>query len=151
MTTAFLTGDIERDEGCVLRAYQDTVGVWTIGVGHTGPDVHKGLIWTQAQADAQLAQDIGGVVHGLDTRLPWWRKLNDGRQDVLVNMGFNLGVDGLLSFHHTLDATEEAAYAQAAADMLLTQPWRRQVGDRAVRLAAQMKSGARATPKAKAA
>lgn len=31
---------------------------WTIGWGHTGPDVHHGLIWTQAQADAALLDDM---------------------------------------------------------------------------------------------
>jgi lysozyme len=31
---------------------------WTIGYGHTGPDVHIGLVWTQAQADAALLADM---------------------------------------------------------------------------------------------
>ena len=43
---------IKRFEGCELEAYQDAVGIWTIGYGHTGSDVHKGLKITQAQADA---------------------------------------------------------------------------------------------------
>ena len=50
--------DLENEfEGCQLTAYQDGGGVWTIGWGHTGPDVHAGLVWTQQQADAQLAKD----------------------------------------------------------------------------------------------
>ena len=35
MTTKFLRADLQRDEGYRLSAYQDTGGVWTIGVGHT--------------------------------------------------------------------------------------------------------------------
>jgi lysozyme len=48
-------------ESCRLTAYPDpgTGGApWTIGWGHTGPEVHPGLVWTQAQADAQLVKDM---------------------------------------------------------------------------------------------
>ena len=45
-------------EGCSLAAYQDQVGVWTIGYGHTGPDVKPGLTITGAQAQDLLAQDV---------------------------------------------------------------------------------------------
>jgi lysozyme len=47
----------EDFEGCKLIAYRDQGGVWTIGWGHTGPDVHEGLVWTQEQADAALVAD----------------------------------------------------------------------------------------------
>lgn len=46
---------LKQFEGCKLHAYQDSVGVWTIGWGET-LGVHKGMVWTQAQADAQLAK-----------------------------------------------------------------------------------------------
>lgn len=46
-------------EGCRLEAYQDQGGVWTIGYGHTGPDVHEGLTWTQEQADEAQKKDLG--------------------------------------------------------------------------------------------
>lgn len=49
----------KRSEGCSLKAYQDLGGVWTIGYGHTGPEVHEGLTWTQEQCDDALKEDIG--------------------------------------------------------------------------------------------
>jgi lysozyme len=49
----------ERDEGLRLTAYQDSGGVWTIGWGHTGPEVHKGLVWTREQCVAALRKDLG--------------------------------------------------------------------------------------------
>lgn len=52
----------EQFEGLRLTAYQDSVGVWTIGYGHTGPDVHPGLTITQQQAGALLQQDVAGAV-----------------------------------------------------------------------------------------
>ena len=53
--------DLENEfEGCRLTAYPDPASggdPWTIGWGHTGPEVHEGLVWTQEQADAQLVKD----------------------------------------------------------------------------------------------
>ena len=41
-------------EGVRLTAYQDTGGVWTIGVGETGPEVKQGLTITYEQAMEML-------------------------------------------------------------------------------------------------
>lgn len=59
---------IKRFEGCARRrsdgrfeAYPDPgtgADPWTIGWGATGRDVAKGLVWTQAQCDARLEQDL---------------------------------------------------------------------------------------------
>ena len=46
-------------ESLRLVAYRDAVGVWTIGWGHTGSDVHEGLVWTREQAIAALKRDLG--------------------------------------------------------------------------------------------
>jgi lysozyme len=48
---------IKHFEGCVLEAYQDSGGVWTIGYGSTGWDVYPGLTWTQEQADERMERD----------------------------------------------------------------------------------------------
>ncbi len=139
--TPYLSADIERDEGCKLTAYKDTLGIWTIGVGHA--HVEPGTVWTQAQADDQLGKDIAAVCHGLDEDLPWWRSLDDARQDVLVNMAFNMGVNGLLTFRQALASIQVGDYARGAQAMLASR-WAGQVGDRAKRLADQMRTGARA-------
>ena len=49
----------ESGEGFSSRAYRDTGGVWTIGYGHTGPEVHAGLVWTHSQAVDALLADLG--------------------------------------------------------------------------------------------
>lgn len=59
---------IKRWEGCKLTAYPDpgTGGApWTIGWGSTGPGIHKGVTWTQAQADARLADDVRKFMAGV--------------------------------------------------------------------------------------
>ncbi len=51
--------ETKRLEACRFHAFQDSGGVWTIGYGHTGPDVYEGLVWTQEQCDAALRKDLG--------------------------------------------------------------------------------------------
>lgn len=140
MTTPNLIDDLKRDEGCVLRAYRDTVGVWTIGYGHAY--VQPGTIWTQAQADDVLRQDVQRTIQALDRSLPWWRTLNDVRQDAVANMAFNLGINGLLGFRNTLRYLREGNYDRAASNMLQSK-WARQVGNRARRISEMIRKGER--------
>ena len=53
-------------EGLRLTAYQDMVGVWTIGYGHTGPDVKAGLTITQQQAEQLLINDLACFNNGVN-------------------------------------------------------------------------------------
>lgn len=78
----------KRFESCKLTAYQDSVGVWTIGWGHTG-GVYPGMTCTQAQADQWLAEDIKGS--GLKVQSLVTVSLNQNQFDALVDFVFNLG------------------------------------------------------------
>jgi lysozyme len=81
-------------EGCKLEAYQDVVGIWTIGYGHTGPEVVKGLKWTQAQADTALHKDLEEFcrsVEAMTKSVP----LTDNQFAALVSFAFNLGAGRL--------------------------------------------------------
>lgn len=143
MTSPYLTADLERDEGLRLQAYPDPLThaePWTIGYGHTGPDVTPTTTWTQTQASDALAADIARTCRALDQNMPWWRKLDDIRQDVLANMAFNMGVGKLEGFVHTLRFIESGQWDNAAAGML-DSAWATQVGARAQRLATQMRTG----------
>lgn len=146
---------IKADEGLKLRAYPDPVSElavsgggsgepWTIGYGHTGPEVHAGLQWTQQEADAAFEKDFAHAVALLDAHIPWWRQMCDVRQDVLASMCFNLGFGdgshGLSSFHNTLKKMQAADYA-GAADGMLVSHWAVQVRARASRLALMMRTG----------
>jgi lysozyme len=67
---------------------------WTIGVGHTGPEVKYGLVWTDDQIDAQLIADVAGAVAAVN-RLVIIAKQQDGLTqdefDALVDLVFNIG------------------------------------------------------------
>ena len=142
-----MVGDLKRDEGLRLTPYRDTGGVLTVGYGHTGSDVTAAQVWTQGEADDTLIEDIAIAQSELDEALPWWRTLDDARQDVLVEMCFNQGIGALLEFKRTLAAIRAGQWARASAGMLLS-AWAEEVGGRAARLAAIMRTGAR--PKAAA-
>src|SRR5882672_5891147 len=82
---------IESFEGLRLNSYQDSVGVWTIGYGHT-QGVKQGQTITQPQAQAFLQQDLGVAEaavngHGLT--------LTDNQFAALVSFTFNLGAGNL--------------------------------------------------------
>jgi lysozyme len=79
----------ERFEGCELTAYQDQVGVWTIGYGHTGPDVVTGLTITPDQAQDLLAQDVAGAAACVNNVVTI--ALSQNEFDALVDFVFNLG------------------------------------------------------------
>lgn len=132
MTTDNLAADIERDEGRERSAYQDSLGYWTIGVGHL-IDGRRGGGISDAIIDAILQEDIATKKAQLTDQIPWWTALDDVRQDALVNMAFNLGVDGLLQFEHFLGALHTGDYTSAAASMMQSL-WAKQVGQRAVRI-----------------
>lgn len=144
--TPFLAHDIESEEGRRLTAYRDSVGVNTIGVGHT-QNVKPGQTITDATADGMLAGDIQNCIHDLDRALPWWRSLDDVRQDVMVQFCFQLGIGKLQQFTGTLSAVQRGDYA-LAGDRMLQSLWAKQTPQRARRMAMQMKSGVRAWARA---
>ena len=131
-----LAAQLAIDEGCKLKPYRDTVGKLTIGIGRNLDDV--GI--SKAEALALLAADIDIAAAGLDHALPWWRDMTDGRQQVLCNMAFNMGLPSLLGFKNTLAAMKAGDYRAAAAGMRASK-WARQVGARAERLAKAMEQG----------
>lgn len=49
---------IKESEGLSLKAYKCPAGVWTIGYGHTGKDVKKGMVITEEKATELLKSDI---------------------------------------------------------------------------------------------
>lgn len=81
-------------EGCKLKAYQDGGGVWTIGYGHTGPEVHAGLVWTQEKADATLESDLEPRIAGV-RRLLAFTVLGQNQFSALVIFAFNCGLIAL--------------------------------------------------------
>jgi lysozyme len=81
---------IKSFESCKLTAYWDPYGkCWTIGWGHTGKDVHDGLVWTQEQADEALVHDEIAADALLAIYSPG---LTGGVLDAITDFVFNIGI-----------------------------------------------------------
>ena len=131
-----LAEQLKVHEGLRLKPYKDTVGKWTIGIGRNLED--KGI--TEQEALFMLNNDVDYFYTNLSKMIPWFKLLDDVRQNVLVNMAFNLGIAGLLTFKNTLRLISLGHYDDAAEEMLNSK-WARQVGYRAEELAEQMRTG----------
>lgn len=73
----------------VLTSYQDGSGVWTIGCGHTGPDVAPGQVITKQQALDLLAKDLESVEYCVNENVHV--PLSQDQYDALVSFTFNVG------------------------------------------------------------
>jgi lysozyme len=80
-------------EGRRKKAYRDTKGILTIGVGHTGPEVKEGLVWDDEQIDFALESDIQWAEDAVNQLM---MPLNQNMFDALVSFTFNVGKSAFL-------------------------------------------------------
>lgn len=73
----------------------------------------------------------------LNSRLPFFSKLPDDAKDILIEMAYQMGVDGLLKFKNTLGFVAEGDYLHASKNMMLSK-WAEQTPKRAKTLADRM-------------
>ena len=117
---------LELHEGKSKKPYVDTVGKITIGIGRNLTDV--GL--SEDEIQYLFQNDLKRVIRGLDHWLPWWREKPENVRNVLMDMCFNLGIEGLLNFKKFLSAVRVDNYNDAAREMQDSK-WYNQVGNRA--------------------
>lgn len=82
---------IKSFEGLSLKAYLCPAGVWTIGYGHTGPDVYKGQVITNAQAEALLRDDLERFERGVE-RACGNTHPSQLQFDAMVSLAYNIGL-----------------------------------------------------------
>jgi len=159
-----LKDQLIRHEGLKLKPYPCSKGKWTIGVGRNLQDVgltndelmqiighceltrmeaiailkRQGI--TEDQAMMLLNNDINRCMAECRRNFPFFDSLTEARQDVLLNMCFNVGIFKLRGFKKMIEALKIGDYEEAAAQMKDSQ-WHIQVGNRAVELEAQMIKG----------
>lgn len=131
---AILSEQLIRHEGMQSKPYLCTAGKLTVGVGRNLMD--NGI--NADEALYLLSNDIDAVQKQIEYHLPWVIDLKEHQKMVLINMAFNLGVGGLLTFKNMLQALEQGDFALVEHEMLDSR-WADQVGQRAVELAAQMR------------
>lgn len=126
---------IKRHEGLRLKPYRCTEGKLTIGYGRNIEDNGISLY----EAEQMLYNDIQKCYTDLE-KIPCWKRLDEVRKAVLLDMCFNIGITRLKTFKKMLAALELGAYNRAAKEMLDSK-WAKQVKSRATELADIMVKG----------
>ncbi|MEJ8326048.1 lysozyme [Kosakonia sacchari] len=110
---------IKQFEGLRLDAYQDSVGVWTIGYGWTQPvdgkPITKGMVIKTDTAERLLKTGLVGYESDVSKLAKV--KLTQGQFDALVSFAYNLGVRSLST--STLLKKLNAGDYRGAADEFL--------------------------------
>ena len=120
---------LARQEGKRNFPYECTAGKISIGIGRNLDD--RGL--SDDEIMFLLNNDIEISQRELSTTFDWFSSLNQARQDALVSMHFNIGLNRLLKFTNTLQYLSEGNFKQASQEMLDSK-WASQVGSRAIEL-----------------
>jgi len=110
---------IKRWEGCELKAYKDSVGVWTIGYGLTSAagivPVKEGMVITQQQADDYLARALGQYESAVVRAIK--RPPTQAQFDAMVSLCYNIGTGAFAG--STLVRRFNAGDIAGAADAFL--------------------------------
>ncbi len=133
-------GLIGAEEGRRNDVYPDTRGYPTAGIGHKDVSMRIGDTVSDEQIDAWFAEDYARAANGIVASLPWFRGLDEVRQAYLISMAFQMGLGGVLGFHHTLAAIQVGQWAQAAQG-IRSSDWHTETPARAERCALAMIDG----------
>ena len=131
-----LIEQLKRHEGIELKPYQDTVGKWTIGVGRNLDDI--GI--SEQEAEMLLLNDIKEAERQLITTMPWTQELDEVRFSALLNFVFNVGIGTASKFVNAMGLLKDGRY-DIAADEFLQSKWDKQVGNRAIEVTDQIRTG----------
>jgi lysozyme len=111
---------IKQFEGCKLAAYPDpaTGGApWTIGYGHTGSDVHPGLVIEESEAENMLSSDLDARQKQLATVLPQDVLDSEPKMAAILSLVFNIGIGNFKS-STLLKCIKSGDYESAAKEFL---------------------------------
>ena len=129
-----------RDEGLKLMAYKGSNGYWHTGVGH---NLETNTLSTKVVMQI-MRDDIDRLREEMadsDRLTRLMSELDTVRNIALINMAFQLGVDGLLKFKNTLTALEQKQWHEAYNHALDSKWFREDSPNRAQRVAQVLLSG----------
>ena len=138
-----LVNDIIFEEGTRNLPYLDTEGVWTIGIGFTSVDGVKVTEHTPPLTAVQSCQCLNEhIFNSVNIAMKFvknFSELSDRRQEVLVNMAYQLG-NRLLQFNNTRVYIEYNRH-EMASDEMLNSLWATQTPARAKRMSKRFRRG----------
>ena len=116
-------GDPKEKGEPMTNSYKDSVGVWTIGYGHTGEDVRNGLTISKEKADKLFNKDVNESAGCVKRFLEEWEKegvkgkdLKQNEYESLISLVFNSGCNAV----RTSDFIQKVKYGEYddAAEMI---------------------------------
>ena len=140
-----LREQLEVDEGCEYKIYNDHLGYATFGIGHlvTESDPEKSLDLGSAVSSERVAEafesDIQSVLRDCHILYSDFHTLPEEAQQVIANMMFNLGRPRLSKFAGMKRGVDARDWNQAA-DEMVDSTWYRQVTNRADRLVERVRA-----------
>lgn len=132
MNKTALANDLVHDEGFEASCYLDSLGFQTIGIGRL-IDKRKGGGISLEEAMYLLGNDIDEKHAEIVRKWPTFNGLSEVRKRAVMNMCFQLGVEGFLKFKKAIKAMEIGNYNRAALEFFDSK-WAKQTPSRARRI-----------------
>ena len=120
---------IKHHEGFVEHVYHDSLGIPTIGYGFAIKD----LILDEDIAEEILIRKLEKLQKNANSRFKWLEDMPQEVQEVVINMCYQLGINGVSKFRKAISAMQEGDWEEAA-DEMLDSLWARQTPNRAKEL-----------------
>ena len=131
-----LIEQLKRHEGLKLKPYKCTADKLTIGVGRNLEDV--GI--SEEEAEMLLQNDIQRATVQIQREFPWTTELDEVRFAALINFTLNVGIGTVGKFVNAMALLRDGNY-DMAADEFLNSRWAKQVGQRAIDVTDQIRTG----------
>ena len=121
-----LLENIKAHEGFRDHIYKDSLGKATIGYGFLVSTLSPDELALNNGKTEPMSKEVAEKILNLKVAklqkrvfqcLPWLQNKPQGVQDTLIEMAYQLGLAGLMGFHHTLSCIEAGDYAQAAKNL----------------------------------
>lgn len=128
-----LKKSIKEHEGLELKPYRCTEGKLTIGFGRNLED--NGI--TYEEAEFLLIRDLQKIQNTLRKYIDY-DKYPSHVQEVLLEMAYQIGINGLRMFKKTIALLNQGNYIEASKEMLNSK-WARQTPKRAQTLSRKMR------------
>ena len=126
---------IKESEGYSSTVYQCTEGYDTIGYGFAIKD----LSLSKEVSDIILKEKITKLKKDIENKFEWVINSPDVIQDVVIEMCYQLGVNGFSKFKKTIYYLETEQYWEASIEML-DSLWSRQTPNRSKKLSERVRS-----------
>jgi lysozyme len=127
-----LIENIKKNEGFVGTPYNDSLGIPTIGYGTKLP-------LSKREASVILEMRLKDKIKEIEEKEPFVNKLPDTTQEVIAEMCYQIGVNGVLKFKKMWSALKNFDFVRASEEMIDSR-WAKQTPKRALELSEKMKN-----------